>query len=90
MVVSATTEQENCLSGTSSLIKVAVELLHLNRICSCWLAHCSVCACGERSHAPECADKLVKWGVVPGGTLTLYVVVFLPSHIIIFPTLFNS
>lgn len=32
-----------------------------------------MCTCGERSYAPECADKLVKWGVVPGGTLTLSV-----------------
>lgn len=52
---------------------------------------CSVCVhVGERSCAPECADKLVKWGVVPGGTLTLSVGAFLPSHIIILPTLFRS
>ncbi len=44
---------------------------------------CSVCTRGERSCAPECADKLVKWGVVPCGTLTLSAVVFLPSHIVI-------
>ena len=52
-----------------------------------------VCVCvhvGERSCAPECADKLVKWGVVPGGTLTLSVGAFLPSHIIILPTLLCS
>lgn len=44
---------------------------------------------GEGSCVPKCADKLVKWGVVPGGTLRLSVVVFLPSHIIILPTLFQ-
>lgn len=49
-----------------------------------WEGGCAQCVhMGERSYAPECADKLVKWGVVPGGTLTLSAVVFLPSHIII-------
>lgn len=65
---------------------------------SCWLAHlrhlkrgmCSVCTCGERSYAPECADKLFKWGVVPGGTLTLSVVVFSPSHLTMLPTFVHS
>lgn len=51
---------------------------------------CSVCTCGERSYAPKCADKLFKWGVVPGGTLTLSVVVFLPSHMTMVPTFVHS
>lgn len=50
---------------------------------------CSVCTCGKRSNTLQCADKLVKWGVVPGGTQTGSVLVFLPSHIIILPTLFH-
>lgn len=40
----------------------------------------SVCICGERSCAPECADKLVKWGVVPSGTLTHCVSFLAKSH----------
>lgn len=59
-------------------------------MCSEYIQYCIYILYVGGYLALECADKLVKWGVVPGGTLKHSVIVFLPSHIIILPSLFCS
>lgn len=57
--------------------------------------HIEMCVCvcmggWVISFAPECADKLVKWGVVPSGTLKRCFLVSFPSDIIILPSFSHS
>lgn len=80
------------LFGTPSLTAKTFASMCFNTTYPCCLAHLrqlgkrGMCVCG-RSHAPECADERVKWGVAPGGTLTLCCSFPLPSHIVLLLTL---